>query len=66
MTRTEALKGIRAMGMKVKITEDGEFRVNYPGADEATAYYTDDPEDAYETAKAMKTWKSATFAQNEN
>lgn len=32
---------------------DGEFRVNYRGGTESTAYYTDDLEDARDTGRAM-------------
>lgn len=32
---------------------DGEYRVNFRGGDEATAYYTNDAEDAWHTAAAM-------------
>lgn len=32
---------------------DGEYRVNYRGGKEATAYYTTDVEDAYHTGLAM-------------
>ena len=32
---------------------DGEYRVNYRAGKEATAYYTDDVEDAYWTGCAM-------------
>jgi hypothetical protein len=36
---------------------DGEFRVNFFGADEASAYYTIDLDDAIDTAKAMFDWR---------
>ena len=32
---------------------DGELKVNYRGGKEATAYYTNDVEDAYHTGCAM-------------
>lgn len=48
---------IRQMGLKVRV-EDGEFRVAYIGLpkdrEEATCYYTDDPQDAVLTAQRMK------------
>lgn len=40
---------------------NGEYRVNLRGADEATAYYTDDIEDAVVTAQAMRRAQSAAF-----
>lgn len=33
--------------------KDGEYRVNYRGGSEDTAYYTNDRADAIETARAM-------------
>jgi NACalpha-BTF3-like transcription factor len=43
---------IRALGLTVTRV-DGEWRVNYQGGKEATAYYTDDPQAALDTARAM-------------
>lgn len=51
-TVSEAFDQIRATGAKVT-RKDGEFRVNVPGGKEGSAYYTEDPKDAIETAKAM-------------
>lgn len=33
---------------------DGEYRVNYRGASDTTAYYTDDMKDAIQTAVKME------------
>lgn len=33
---------------------DGEYRLNYPNGEEATAYYTNDLQDAIDTAEAMR------------
>jgi hypothetical protein len=33
---------------------DGEFRVGFDGGSELSAYYTPDPADALEAAKAMR------------
>lgn len=45
---------IHGMGMSVQWNSDTrEFRVNFPGGAEATAYYTNDADDAIGTAKAM-------------
>lgn len=50
------LKTVKArlagMGMTVTCT-DGEYRVNFKGGKEATAYYTDSLSDAAWTAVAM-------------
>ncbi len=40
-------------GMVVRLTEDNEYRVNFKAGKEATAYYTDDADDALGTARAM-------------
>lgn len=42
----------KSLGMSVKI-KDGEYRLNIPGGDEDSAYYTDDFSDAEATLKAM-------------
>ena len=54
MTIAEAKKLVSALGMTFKKTECGEFRVNYKGGRESTAYYAADIQDAIDTAKAMK------------
>lgn len=56
MTDKELKLAIKALDMTVrKIVETGEYRVNFvqPIGTEATSYYTDDKEDALNTAKAM-------------
>lgn len=54
MTNTEARKQIKALGGNIVATiRDGEFRVNYRGGNEVTAYYTTDAQDAVDTARAM-------------
>jgi hypothetical protein len=45
-------QAIRALGLTV-YRVDGEWRVNYQGGKEATAYYTDDAQDALDTTRAM-------------
>jgi len=47
------LDTIRAMGMSVRV-KDGEIRVNYKNGDESTAYYTNDRQDAVDTACIMR------------
>lgn len=51
-TQAEARATLASLGMTLRVT-DGEFRVNFLGADEATAYYTNDICDAIGTAQAM-------------
>jgi len=43
---------LRALGIVIR-REDGEFRVNFRGGDEATAYYTNDLDDAVGTGRDM-------------
>jgi hypothetical protein len=44
---------IAAIGGLSVSKREGEFRVNFKGGSEATAYYTNDPQDAIGTAKAI-------------
>lgn len=53
-TVKEAMAFLRQFNMIIRKTDD-EFRVNFKGGDEATAYYTTDLEDAIDTAKQMAT-----------
>lgn len=46
------LAAIRAIGCTAS-HRDGEYRVNLKGAFEVAAYYTNDPQDAIDTAQAM-------------
>lgn len=39
--------------MQIGATSHGEYRVNYRGGKEATAYYTNDLQDAFDTAMRM-------------
>ena len=52
MNVKQTLDAIRATGATVS-RKDGEWRVNAPKGTEATAYYTEDAEDALLTAQAM-------------
>jgi hypothetical protein len=56
MTFNEARIIIRELGMTISRRPDGEYRVNYRGACEPTAYYTQDLDDAVGTAKEMHRW----------
>ena len=55
MTWDEVKKEAKALGMEIKWDYNGyeEYRVNFKGGKEATAYYTVDLEDAINTARAM-------------
>jgi len=52
MTIAEAKAILRPLGVTLRHTV-GEFRVNLAGGKEATAYYTDDINDAVATGRAM-------------
>jgi hypothetical protein len=54
MTIQQAKQELSKLGISLVKTEYGEFRVNFKGGSEATAYYTDDLGDAIETAKSMR------------
>jgi hypothetical protein len=54
-TVRETVAAIRATGATVSC-RGGEWRVNVPDGTEATAYYTDDAEDALGTARVMMEW----------
>jgi hypothetical protein len=51
------LKSVRqhltSRGITIRRTDDGEYRVNYRHGREATAYYTDDLDDAHTTGLDM-------------
>lgn len=53
MTQRQTMDAIRALGLSVRRTEHGEYRVNFKSGTEGTAYYTTDAEDALGTARAM-------------
>lgn len=51
----KTLQAIKGMGMRGSYDRDSdEFRINHPHNKEATAYYTNDHEDAVGTARHMK------------
>ena len=52
MTLQEANDQLRPIGITLR-KRDGEYRVNYKGGCEDTAYYTNEVEDAVLTGKAM-------------
>lgn len=55
MTFKEAKEKLRVVyKMTLKLTPDHEFRVNFIGAKEASAYYATDLDDAFTTAIDMR------------
>lgn len=56
LTIKEAKLKLRPLNMTLRRI-DGEFRVNYVGGSESSAYYTNDLHDAFGTAIAMHDWK---------
>jgi hypothetical protein len=56
MTTTEARAILRDLGLSIRKTPGvPEYRVNYAGGPEGTAYYTSDLADAVSTGRAMAT-----------
>lgn len=53
LTHSAVKAAIAAVGLTASRTDAGEWRVNYRGGSEATAYYTDDHADAIATAHAI-------------
>ena len=53
MTLQEAKSIARHLGFTLRKVRSGDYRVNLPGGDESTAYYTGDLEDAVRTAVEM-------------
>lgn len=53
ITFKEVKSQIAAIGGLSVSKREGEFRVNFRDGSEATAYYTNDPQDAIDTAKAI-------------
>lgn len=55
MTQKATIKAIRALGLTCTRTAYGEYRINLRKGTEATAYYTDDADDALATARYLRT-----------
>ena len=53
MTLQEAKSIARHLGLTLRKVRSGEYRVNFRDGNEATAYYTDNLEDAVNTAVEM-------------
>ena len=53
MTLQKAKSIARHLGLTLRMVRSGEYRVNFRDGNETTAYYTDDLEDAVNTAVEM-------------
>jgi hypothetical protein len=53
MTLQEAKSIARHLGLTLRLLRSGKYRVNFRDGNETTAYYTDDLEDAVNTAVEM-------------
>ena len=54
---------LRAAGITIRVTPDGQYRVNFLGGCESTAFYTLDLDDALITGLAMAAEQKAAAAQ---
>ena len=50
MTHQEAKLIARQLGLTLRKVRSGDYRVNFPDADDSTAYYTENLEDAINAA----------------
>jgi hypothetical protein len=53
MTLQGAKSNARHLGLTLRLQRSGNYRVNFRDGNESTAYYTDDLEDAINTAVGM-------------
>ena len=53
MTLQEAKSIARHLGLTLRLVRSGKYRVNFRDGDETTAHYTDNLEDAINTAVEM-------------
>ena len=60
MTLQEAKSIARHLGLTLRKVRSGDYRVNFRDGNETTAYYTDNLEDAVNTAVDMVRTRSAT------
>lgn len=58
MTLAQAKAELKSQGMTISKTAFDEYRVNFCGGGETTAYYTSDIEDAVNTGRDMALRKS--------
>lgn len=54
-TFAEGKRELRELGITLTKNQHGEYRVNFVGGSEATAYYTDSLDDAVNTGHSMAT-----------
>jgi hypothetical protein len=53
MTVKEAIEKLKAVDVVIRRVDGNEFRVNFRGSNESTAYYTNDLDDAVGTGLSM-------------
>ena len=53
MTLQEAKSIVRHLGLTLRMVRSGDYRVNFRDGDESTVHYTDNLEDAVNTAVEM-------------
>lgn len=59
----DAMREMRSLGLVLKRDETGEWRVNFKGGRDGTAYYASDLDDAVATGRSMA--RSATRRETE-
>ena len=64
MTLREAQQAVKKLGITIRKTREGEYRMNYTNGREATAYYATDLDDAVATAEDY--FKRANSQRQEN
>jgi hypothetical protein len=65
MTLQEAKSIARHLGFTLRQVRSGDYRVNFREGNEATAYYTDDLEDAVNTAVEIARRRALEFRHTE-
>lgn len=58
MNQKDAIKDLAKVGMSLKRSYGGEYRVNHHKGKEETAYYTDDLQDAHSTGHHMAGYRN--------
>jgi hypothetical protein len=64
MTLQEAKSIARHLGLTLRKVRSGDYRVNFPNADDSTAYYTDNLEDAINAAVEMARKRALSAAKS--
>jgi hypothetical protein len=65
MTLQEAKSIARHLGLTLRIVRSGDYRVNFRDGNETTAYYTDNLDDAVNTAIEMARTRNVMKAVDE-